>query len=143
MRPPVKAADGIIDDAIEDVGVACAVEDPARVHTRGVLLTGPLEQLLQTAPRIVDRVPELSILHALDLGDVEMVGASVTEVEALNSPCRICLEDSLHILELLAVLWHLNATGADVADKARPKRVRMPAKAILSGHALGRHELGR
>eukprot|EP00964_Phaeocystis_antarctica_P019490 scaffold10761_cov62-Phaeocystis_antarctica.AAC.4 len=117
------------------------MKEPARVHARLVLLTEGLEHLLEAAPLVVDRVLELWILHALDLGDVEMLGATVIEVETIDTRCWICFEDGLHILELVAVFWHLDAQL--MANKARSQCVRVPAEAILSSHALGRRKRAR
>ena len=94
-----EAADRVVDDALEGVGIAGPVKEPPRVHARHVRLADRLEGLPDAATRVVDGVLELPILHPLDLGDGEVAGAPVWEVEA-----GVRLEDALDAPELVAAI---------------------------------------
>ena len=86
---------------------------------------------------------ELPILHPLDLGDGEVAGAPVWEVEAVDARGRVRLEDALDAPELVAAALHLDARVVLRAHEARPERVWMPSEAVLGGHALGGEEGAR
>mmetsp|Transcript_10719 Transcript_10719/g.33041 ORF Transcript_10719/g.33041 Transcript_10719/m.33041 type:complete len:255 (-) Transcript_10719:682-1446(-) len=90
---------------------------------------------------VIDTVFEVPILYPLNLGDGQMLDASVAEIEALHSLSGLSPEDGLHILVLIASGRHVNTQIGPI--EAAGQDIVMPAEPLLRVAPKWRHKQTR